>query len=128
MQHICISSYDDSNLVGCQTWKNANTTTRSTLPTIIKDGLIVWRSQPIIKIHFRLTCIVFAVLTSLAASAPADGKLPVFVSIAPQRYFVQQIGRDLVDVQLMVQPGADPHTYEPKPKQMVAITKASLYE
>jgi zinc transport system substrate-binding protein len=41
---------------------------------------------------------------------------------------VQQIGRDLVDVQLMVQPGADPHTYEPKPKQMVAITKASLYE
>ena len=27
----------------------------------------------------------------------------------------------------MVPPGADPHTYEPKPKQMVAISRAALY-
>jgi zinc transport system substrate-binding protein len=27
----------------------------------------------------------------------------------------------------MVEPGADPHTYEPKPQQMVAISKAQLY-
>ncbi len=57
----------------------------------------------------------------------ANDKLPVFVTIAPQKYFVQQIGKDLVDVQVMVQPGADPHTYEPKPKQMVAISRAKLY-
>jgi zinc transport system substrate-binding protein len=40
---------------------------------------------------------------------------------------MQQIGKDLVDVQVMVHPGADPHTYEPKPQQMVAITKTKLY-
>jgi zinc transport system substrate-binding protein len=40
---------------------------------------------------------------------------------------VQQIGKDLVDVQVMVHPGADPHTYEPKPQQMVALSKAKLY-
>jgi len=57
----------------------------------------------------------------------ATGKLPVFVTILPQKYFVQQIGKDLVDVQVMVQPGADPHTYEPKPQQMVAISKAKVY-
>ncbi len=57
----------------------------------------------------------------------AADKLPVFVSIVPQKYFVQQIGKDLVDVHVMVNPGADPHTYEPKPKQMVAISKAKLY-
>jgi zinc transport system substrate-binding protein len=57
----------------------------------------------------------------------AKDKLPVFVTIAPQKYIVQQIGKDLVDAQVMVHPGADPHTYEPKPQQMVAISKARLY-
>jgi zinc transport system substrate-binding protein len=27
----------------------------------------------------------------------------------------------------LVEPGADPHTYEPKPQQMVALSKAALY-
>jgi zinc transport system substrate-binding protein len=59
--------------------------------------------------------------------ALANNKLTVFVSIAPQKYLVQQIAKDLVDVKVMVLPGADPHMYEPKPKQMVAISKAKLY-
>jgi zinc transport system substrate-binding protein len=54
-------------------------------------------------------------------------RLPVFVSIAPQAYFVQQIGMDRVDVQVLVEPGADPHTFEPKPRQMVALSRAVLY-
>jgi zinc transport system substrate-binding protein len=49
------------------------------------------------------------------------------VSIAPQKYFVQQIGKELVDVRVMVQPGADPHSYEPRPRQMVAFSRAKLY-
>ena len=57
----------------------------------------------------------------------ATDKLPVFVSIVPQKYFVQQIGKDLVDIQVMVQPGASPATYEPKPKQMVDLSKAKIY-
>ena len=57
----------------------------------------------------------------------AADKISVFVSIIPQKFFVEQIGKDLVDIQVMVRPGADPHTYEPKPQQMVAISKAKLY-
>ncbi|MEA2047009.1 MAG: zinc ABC transporter substrate-binding protein [Campylobacterota bacterium] len=49
------------------------------------------------------------------------------VSILPQKTFVQAIGGDKVDVALMVQPGNSPHTYEPKPSQMIEITKADLY-
>ncbi|MEJ2167247.1 MAG: zinc ABC transporter substrate-binding protein, partial [Desulfobacterales bacterium] len=74
--------------------------------------------------RFGLYC-VFLAIWSIPGSAL--GKVAVFVSIAPQKYFVQQIGKDLVDVQVMVQPGADPHTYEPKPKQMVALARAKLY-
>jgi zinc transport system substrate-binding protein len=57
----------------------------------------------------------------------AAEKLPVFVSIVPQKYFVQQIGRNLVDVQAMVLPGASPATYEPKPKQMADLSKTEIY-
>lgn len=49
------------------------------------------------------------------------------VSILPQQTFVKAIGGDKVNVSLMVQPGNSPHTYEPKPSQMIKITKADLY-
>jgi len=49
------------------------------------------------------------------------------VSILPQEIFLKAIGGDKVNVSLMVQPGNSPHTYEPKPSQMVAISKADLY-
>jgi zinc transport system substrate-binding protein len=59
--------------------------------------------------------------------AQAGKKLSVFVSIPPQKYFVQQIGKQQVDVQVMVQPGASPATYEPKPRQMAAISRTHIY-
>ena len=62
----------------------------------------------------------------LVMSGSAAGKVAVFVSIMPQKYFVQQIGKNLVDVQVMVQPGASPATYEPKPRQMAAIAKTHI--
>lgn len=49
------------------------------------------------------------------------------VSILPEQTFVKAIGGDKVNVSLMVQPGNSPHTYEPKPSQMIDITKADLY-
>jgi zinc transport system substrate-binding protein len=57
----------------------------------------------------------------------AEGKVDVFVSIVPQKYFLEKIGQALVDVSVMVQPGASPATYEPKPKQMVALSKTKIY-
>ncbi|MCW8821249.1 MAG: zinc ABC transporter substrate-binding protein [Sulfurovum sp.] len=49
------------------------------------------------------------------------------VSILPEQTFVKAIGGEQVEVSLMVQPGNSPHTYEPKPSQMVNIAKADLY-
>ena len=59
--------------------------------------------------------------------AQAGKKMAVFVSIPPQKYFLQQIGKQRVDVQVMVQPGASPATYEPKPRQMAAISRTQIY-
>jgi zinc transport system substrate-binding protein len=57
----------------------------------------------------------------------AGKKLVVFVSIPPQKYFLHQIGKQRLDVQVMVKPGASPATYEPKPRQMAAISRAHVY-
>jgi len=40
---------------------------------------------------------------------------------------VENIGRDKVDVTVMVPPGASPHTYEPTPSQMASLAEAELY-
>lgn len=68
-----------------------------------------------------------AVILLVAGSPRAEEKLLVFVSIPPQKYMVQQIGQALLDVEVMIPAGADPHIYEPKPRQMVALSKARLY-
>ena len=62
-----------------------------------------------------------------AGSVCTAQTIPVFVSIVPQKFFVEQIGKDLVTVNVMVQPGASPATYEPKPKQMAELSKSEIY-
>ncbi len=57
----------------------------------------------------------------------AADRIPVSVSVLPQKYFVQQIGRELVTVRVMVQPGASPATYEPKPRQMADLARTKIY-
>jgi len=64
---------------------------------------------------------------SFLSPASAGKPLKVTVSILPQKYFVQKIGGDLVDISVMVLPGSSPATYEPKPKQMVKLTESKIY-
>jgi zinc transport system substrate-binding protein len=72
----------------------------------------------------RIICIIVLILWVSPVEAAATR---VFVSIAPQKYFVQKIGGDLVSVAVLVPAGADPHTYEPKPKQMAELSKCAVY-
>jgi len=60
-------------------------------------------------------------------TVPAKEKASLFVSIAPQEFFVRKISGDLFEVSVMVAPGADAHTFEPKPRQMVALSRAKIY-
>jgi len=53
--------------------------------------------------------------------------MPVFVSILPQKYFLEKIGGPYVSVSVMVAPGANPATYEPLPSQMAAVARARAY-
>ena len=57
----------------------------------------------------------------------AEGAMEVFVSLPPQACFVERVGGTRVDVQVLVQSGQDPHTFEPSPRQMMALGRAALY-
>ena len=51
----------------------------------------------------------------------------VTVSILPQKYFVEKIAKDKVKVNVMVQPGFSPATYEPKTSQMKELINSDIY-
>jgi zinc transport system substrate-binding protein len=54
-------------------------------------------------------------------------KPTVLVSIVPYAYFVDRIAQNLVNIEILVPKGADPHVYEPTPKQVEAAHSAKLW-
>jgi len=56
-----------------------------------------------------------------------SGKINVVTTIAPQRELIKSVGKDFVNITVLVPPGAEPHTFEPTPSQMRAVADADLY-
>jgi zinc transport system substrate-binding protein len=75
-----------------------------------------------------LAAILFGFVLAAGPGSAGDSQpLPVVVSILPQKYFVEKIGRDAVTVSVMVPPGSNPEYYEPKPRQMSELARARVY-
>jgi len=49
------------------------------------------------------------------------------VSVLPQAYLAERIANGNADVDVLVGPGQDPHTYEPTPKQMTRLSQARVF-
>ncbi len=62
--------------------------------------------------------------TAFAGTPPT---LQIFVSIPPQKWLSEQIGGEHVSTDVLVSQGQDPHTYEPTPKQITALSLAKIY-
>lgn len=60
-------------------------------------------------------------------SLPKEGKTQVVVSLAPYAYFVEKLAGDLVEVNILIPPEANPHIYEPTPQKMETIIRASIW-
>lgn len=76
----------------------------------------------------KLICSLASLFFLAAWAIPVEAQtVRTFVSIAPQKYFVQKIGGERVSVSALVPEGADPHTYEPRPKQMAELSRSAVY-
>lgn len=76
---------------------------------------------------FIILALVVPLIFSLSPCEIGAAPLPVYVSILPQKYFVERIGGERVAVSVMVGPGKSPATYEPTPKQMQNLAATHLY-
>jgi len=80
------------------------------------------------KYLLRLTWLFFLAAAPFSANVVlAEAPFAVCVSIPPQKYFVEKIGKTRVAVSVMVAPGANPANYEPKPRQMLALANTRIY-
>lgn len=63
----------------------------------------------------------------LPLNVSAQKPLTVFVSILPQKYFVQRIAGENAQVHVLVKPGKSPETYSPSPHQIKELAAADIY-
>ena len=63
----------------------------------------------------------------LLTAASAAGRPSIYVGIPPQRWLVRQLAGDRVDVGLLLNPGQNPHTFEPPARQVREVSAADRY-
>jgi len=80
----------------------------------------------IIIVMLKLVCLLL-MLPPVLVSAAEQARLSVFVSIPPQRQFVEKIGGEHVEVQVMLPPGQSAETYSPSPRMLASLAGASIY-
>ena len=84
------------------------------------------KNKMILFSKHNLRLVIILILLQIPNTVQA-GPTTVFVSIAPQKYFVERIGGDEVQVEVMVNPGESPATFNPNPKKMSQLANAKLY-
>ena len=71
--------------------------------------------------------ILLAVFCLDSAYADKSGKINVFVSIMPQKYFAEKVGGNMVNVSVLVPSGTSPENFDPSPKQIVQLGSSDVY-
>ena len=81
------------------------------------------------KKSFVILIVCLVVLTGFSAGAESPSKLKVVATIFPQYDFVRAIAGDTgaVDLTMLLKPGAETHSYEPTPQDIIAIRNADLF-
>lgn len=64
---------------------------------------------------------------SKVAEGDNTPKIKVVTTLFPQYDFVNQVGKDAVEVKMLLKPGVESHTYEPTPSDIVDINKADIF-
>ena len=81
--------------------------------------------------RIRITAGTLLLLAFFSCTVPAFSASPppmeVFVSVPPQKWISEQIGGRFITTHVLVGKGQDPHTYEPTPQQIGALSRAQLY-
>jgi len=75
---------------------------------------------------FMKKALVVFLLSACIVPARA-AKLEVVSTIFPVYEFAREVGGSKTDVKMLIIPGCEPHSFDPKPKDMVALSKAAVF-
>jgi zinc transport system substrate-binding protein len=88
----------------------------------------------IMKKYFLILIILATVLATggckqskSAVTRNANGKINVTVTIFPPFDFVRQIAGDKVNLSMLLPPGAESHSFEPSPKDIITIQNSDIF-
>ncbi len=77
--------------------------------------------------HFVAVILCLVVLSGCGAVVPQTEEKPIIVAtIGPLGALLREIVGDVVKVETLMPPGASPHTFEPKPSDLMNASKARL--
>ncbi len=74
-----------------------------------------------------LITFLFFLLGACGTKNITSDKPMISVSILPQQYFIEQLAGDLVEINVMIPPGASPATYEPSVSQLGKLDRSDVY-
>ena len=79
-----------------------------------------------------IVCLLVAIALPFGCARPAaeavdDGRLQAFAGIPPTAYLVERIGDGRVAVDVLIQAGQDPHTFDPTPRQVARLSRTVLF-
>lgn len=74
-----------------------------------------------------LGIIVFLAISFSESSVVNNDKIKVVATLFPQYDFIKQVGKDKVDVELLLPPGTETHTYDPSPKDIIEINESDMF-
>lgn len=57
----------------------------------------------------------------------SEKKIKVVTTLYPLYDFVKEIGGNSVEVTLLIPPGVEPHSFEPKPRDMIMLNEADIF-
>ncbi len=76
---------------------------------------------------FPLLLLASVILAACSgASSAGSSRLKVVASTTLVGDVVKQVGGDLIELTVLFPPGADPHTFEPRPQDMAALSDAQV--
>ena len=80
----------------------------------------------------RSALYMLIVLTAITTNSCHPGealnkKIIISVSILPQKYFIEKLAGDNVDINVLIPPGASPATYEPTLTQLTKLVQSNVY-
>ena len=61
------------------------------------------------------------------AGSEDSGKIRAVATIFPQYDFLRQIGGDHLELTMLLKPGAESHSFEPTPADMITVSQSDLF-